>query len=557
MEFCGKTFAHLTNAIFLHSINLNMLIAFILKIIPPIVIPNKLIEFWLSYRIKRIKDEFERIVWRLSYYATHHGAKSTCMAFFISPMVFMLNSKRREVFIKKCHEGFDITQNEIVKLLPEIEARLPVLRVAYRKEVKRFRKDRKPPIPRYSKAGIEYSKQLFYSAVLREIANAIAWQILGNDGTKVRALIQGILPGPIQRSNLENTLETANKLNLQEKTGFALVTDITSCIQVGDLLLRLPTGQFGLCELKDGVVNKNIEDLLAISPVGQAAFDRFNQLAGEFGESFVKQFRRVLRQNERMIQALEYINTSVGVDIQCKKSKLTDVEPRITVAYYKEINRLLQKARKKGEEYLVVDECLVLGAFNTVKLNRSSDVCKKDFQHQVWHIFFEDWSECPYGKKVDEQKIKKHFEYMLLPVWEMRNKIHIPTHRPLFITGIVEDFVIDILFERMTLFSYFSPQGFVELCKKKGIAAAWITGGEYRRIKDEALKNKIVLLDIHDGIIRIKDSVQDFTQEIGLGILYKIIYEFERPSSVVEAIKEDLLTLPERLKKLEKRPDNS
>ncbi|MDD5417204.1 MAG: hypothetical protein PHU12_04500 [Candidatus Aenigmarchaeota archaeon] len=469
----------------------------------------------------------------------------------------MLNPKRREVFIKKCHEGFNIAQNEIAKLLPELEAKLPDLRILYRKEVGRFRKDRKPPIPRYSKAGIEYSKQLFYSAVLREIANAIAWQILGNDGTKVRALIQGILPGPIQRSDLENTLKTANKLNLEDKTSFALIADITSCIQVGDLLMRLPTGQFGLCELKDGVVNKNIEDLLETSPVKQAAFDKFNRLADEFGESFVKQFRRVLRQRERMTMALEYINTSVGVDIQCKKPKITDVDPRVTVTYHKEINHLLRKAKKKGEEYLIVDECLMLGVFNTVKLNRSSDVCKKDFQHQVWHTFFENWTECPYGKKSDEQKIKKHFEYMLLPAWEMKNKIHTPTHRPLFITGIAEDFVFDILFDRMALFLYFSPQKFVELCKKKEINAAWITGGEYRRIKGEALKNKIVLLDIHDGIIRIKDRVQDFTQDIGLGMLYKIVYEFERPSSVVEAIKEDLLTLPERLKKLDKEPGNS
>jgi len=162
------------------------------NLIPPFVIPNKLIELWLALRAKKVHNDFERVVRRLSHYAVHHGARATCLRLFISLRVFMLSRKRKKVFIKKCHEGFNIVQNEIAKLLPEVESELPQLRRLYREEIRRYKKDRKPPVPRYSKIGKAYSEQLFKGMVLREIANSIVWQILDNDGTKVRALIQGV-----------------------------------------------------------------------------------------------------------------------------------------------------------------------------------------------------------------------------------------------------------------------------------------------------------------------------------------------------------------------------
>ena len=528
-----------------------MLAASLKKFIPSIIIPEKLIEYWLSFRAKKANSEFEKIIRRLSHYATHHGARSTCMRLFISMDIFIASSARKKAFFKKCHEGFSEAQNEIVKLLLELEAKIPELRSLYREEVRRYKKDRKTPIPRYSKGGLLYSDQLFKIAALKEIANSIAWQILGNDGTKVRALIQGVSPGPLQKENLKSVLMTASKLTSQGRASFALITDITSCIQVGDLLIRLPSGQFGLCELKEGVVNDQIEFLLNMPPQDQTTADRFQRLANRYGNPFIKQFERVLKQKQRMKRAVDYINNSVGIDIQYKRPKITDVKPRLTVTYEKEVDGLLRAAKKHGEKYLVVDECLVIGAFDNRKLKRSNDVCKMDFQHQAWHMFFEDWSECPYGKKYDEQKAVKHFEYMLLPIWKTKDKVHFPTHRPIFIAGLAEEFIFDILFDRMSLYFYFSPQRFVALCKKKEIDAVWITGKEYRKIKSDALGDKIALLDIHDGIIQIKDESKSLVQNIGLGTLFKIIYEFERPSAIIEQIKEDLETLPDRLSKLE------
>ncbi len=520
----------------------------ICKIIPNIIIPNAIIEFLLVYRLKKINTDFERIARRLSYYATHHGDKSTCMSLFESPRIFLLNDRRKKAFIYKCHEGFNIVQNEIVKLLPEIEAKIPQLRKAYREEVRRYRRDRKPPTPRYSKAGEDYSEQLFKGMLLREIANSIAWQILGNDGTKVRALIQGVFPRPSQSAQLQSMLETVNKLNSKDKSSFALITDITSCIQVADLLMRLSTGQFGLCELKNGVVNDHIESLLAMSPLDQATHEKFDELVSKYGKPFTKQFERMLRQKQRMQAAVSYINESLGIDIQFNRPKITDIKPRPTVTYHEEVNRLLQAAKKEGEQYLNIDDCLILGAFNNSKLNRSRYVCRMDFQHAVWHMFFESWSECPYGKEPDQEKIMKHFRYTLLPVWEMRDKVSIPTHRPIFITGLREEMVFDILFGRMSLFFYFSPQRFVSLCKEKGIDASWVTGKEYNKTKAKVSRDGIVLLDIHDGVIEIKNDSQNFVQHIALGTLWKIIYEFERPSALADLCKEDLTTLPERLK---------
>jgi len=461
------------------------------------------------------------------------------MQLYGSPQNFFLNINRHKAFIRKCHEGFSLAQNEIVRLLPDTEAKIPLLLEDYRKEIDRFKKDRVPPIPIYTKAGIAYFNQVFEARLLREIANCIAWQLVGDDGTKIRALIQGIHTPPAQRIQLEKMLDIVNELNGYDVESFGLLTDITSCIQVADVLVRLSTGQIGLSELKEGKVNDHIETLLKMEPHEEATHKKFDELATEYGKPFIKQFKRVVRQKERMQKVTDYVNKSVGDDIQFAARRITNAIPISTDNYIKEVNLLMHATEEKGAQYLAIDDCLVLGAFDNTKPQRSKGVCRKDFQHIVWHKYFEDWETCAYGKTSGEEAVMKHFEYMLLPVWEMRDKVATPTHRPIFISGLDKELVLDILFERKSLFFYFSPERFVSLCQAKGADVSWVTGKEYNRIKGKYSK-AMGLFDIHDGIIKIKDDGLDLEMHMCIGTLFKLIYEFQRPAALADVYKNHL-----------------
>ncbi|MCK4935281.1 MAG: hypothetical protein KAR84_00390 [Elusimicrobiales bacterium] len=516
---------------------------YILKIIPPIVLPKWMIECWLFFHTRKGSTEFEKTIRRLSYYATNHGAMSSLIWAYGSVSIFMMNKRRGRAFIRKCHEGFSIAQKEIVRLLPDIEAELPKLKKKYKEEVRRYRKNRVPPVPKYSSIGKAYSEAIFKSETLREIANAIAWQMAGNDGTKIRALIQGI-QAHTEKRQLQEVYAEALKFS-SNNDEFALVLDITSCVQVGDLLVRKADGRINLCELKKGAVNKDIQDLLEMPPKDILAQEKMSRLVEEKGLPFLKQFNRVLRQNKRMSQAIEYINNSIGTDIRFNLPRITNVEPIEVKTFHREVCDLMKAAKhNKSPKFIAIEECLIFGAFDNIRLKLSKGVCQKDFQHMVWHTLFEKWEDCPYGKKSSDEIIRKHFEYMNLPVWDMRDKVSCHTHTPLFINGLSDEMNLDILFERMSLFCYFSPELFIAQCQKMGVDASWITGREFNRLKN---KIKFPLVDIHGGFVRLEDKNIEMVMHLGYGSLFKMIYEFLLPSSSISAIKKQFVEVPERM----------
>jgi len=113
---------------------------------------------------------------------------------------FMHSPSRRRAFLEKCHEGFEIAQDEIARLLPPAERDLPRVRKLYLREIQKYKKRKEPPLPQYTRAGKTFYAASFKSMVLREIANCIAWQILGVDGTQVTgASKQRAAPKPHRR----------------------------------------------------------------------------------------------------------------------------------------------------------------------------------------------------------------------------------------------------------------------------------------------------------------------------------------------------------------------
>jgi len=519
----------------------------ILKLIPPITIPEQVVELWLRYRGRNAPTDFERRVQRLAYYATSHGMTSSMARLYANQRNFFLSEKRVESYLRQCHKGFLIAQNEIVKLLPDIEKPLPELRKKFDVEVARYKRSRGCP-PERTAIGKEYTDTLFKSMVLREIANAIAWQILGNDGTKARALIQGEHPRPANRGELSQMLKIVNASNIQDPNGFALITDITSCIQVGDIIARTSKGALEIQEVKSGTVNHEIKTLLEMSPSSDAAKNRIQELRSKYGDTFDKQLKRVLRQGERMRLVAEYFSDSIGTDISSNLQIITNVEPKVVDMYQGEVNELLQTVRDSGsDKYKLIDECLLLGAFNNQRTKRSRRVSKMDFQHVAWHTFVESWDKCAYKALSDEATIESHFQYVTLPVFELRDKVFEPTHQPIWGNQIEEDFILDILFGRISLFYYFSPQRFVSMCNRNGLKAEFVTGRKYNKTKDSSSKSGVQLLDIHGGFVRISDASGDTTLHLGYGTLFKMIYEFHRPTSVIKLLAEDLTSLPDRL----------
>jgi len=98
----------------------------------------------------------------------------------------------------------------------------------------------------------------WHSLHIRKIIDAIAFTLLGGSTYVVRRLAyQDEVPG-VDFRVLDVTIEEAVRINGRSRQTFALVTDLTTCIHVADLLVIDFRGlhpTLSLRELKSGKVN--------------------------------------------------------------------------------------------------------------------------------------------------------------------------------------------------------------------------------------------------------------------------------------------------------------
>ena len=99
----------------------------------------------------------------------------------------------------------------------------------------------------------------FKERVLRKLADGIAWQILRANNAVRRFSISDKLQA-IQPSNLRREKYFVDSYNDSNPLSFALLSDITSFIQIGDALI-INFNEFGtiaMVELKDSEINEKV-----------------------------------------------------------------------------------------------------------------------------------------------------------------------------------------------------------------------------------------------------------------------------------------------------------
>jgi hypothetical protein len=200
--------------------------------------------------------------------------------------VSWLSPEKRRTFVQCVNWSLTVAENLIISLRLRVEAE---------------RRD-----GTFKQEG-PYSFDL-WMAMLRDYADAIAWTMLDFDLSAARSY----LVGPYKHSDLiehnwesvDNTLAFLNS----DPDRLALATDLTSFIQVGDILLHNSRdGSNTVIEVKAGDVNGRVLDVLSADS-GEEREERMQHHLGEVHkpEHFAKQVARSVRQLERRQWASEY-----------------------------------------------------------------------------------------------------------------------------------------------------------------------------------------------------------------------------------------------------------
>jgi len=407
--------------------------------------------------------------------------------------ILMTDSDKRNEFTIQVHKGFFITQKRAVSLLKKILKELKYLK----SDLKQARKDRDK-----DKENVinELMKKVKYQEmVVRKSMDSIAWQLMGYDLTIMRRLYCGQELIDITDSNIDSELNYIEQYINENPEGFVLISDLTSFIQVGDVITFTPQKGLQIGELKDGKTNYEIFQIIDNALKMNCPY----YLRKEFEKLDKKkkeQFRRDIKQIDKSIKIWETINEGEGTDI------LTDLPVKIEAdgvqleTFEDTVNELLEKCTKKGYATSVIEGCLLIGVYETNKFPS---------------IAFDVWAEA--------LEIK-------MPVIDFRQSMFDPLGYPIFLQPFKTDYILDIIQGKKVVKMTIDINVWMNTFESDGIKWRWLSEKETARINSK-MKGKSGIFSLGKRGIEITNE-KGQKQYISEGVFSRIFTGLVTPSSV-------------------------
>ncbi|MCX9133826.1 hypothetical protein OKS68_15230 [Aeromonas veronii] len=390
-----------------------------------------------------------------------------------TPHELKSNEELREQLYSAAHQGMMSAQDDIISIIQNDEKLNP-------------------------------SKEL----LLRGIADSIAWQILGYQLAHAKRFYKSNVQPDLYNSNFESVVFASRESLKYKPNAVSLISDLTSFIQIGDLLEYAPKKGLTIIEVKEGSMNTKICNFMQSymqSPCDQA-LHIFTQKEGEQAS---KQLQRMLRQASRMSYVTSVLRTGNGIDPD------TNTEIKIPEPYFiienwdEELNNSLEKSHDNGWAIEVIDNCLFLGAYASDNMKISG--------HIIFNLWFDKMGatpECPRARLID--------------------CMHIPLALPIFNRRIPDTYKFDLLFGRKQVCMGICIDSFLNECQKDGLLVRFATrkeqgyfdqsGNRPYRHKGKAIfigngKNEIVLMS---------------------GLFLRIMFHGEKPLSLIKTILDNI-----------------
>ncbi|TNI73569.1 hypothetical protein CF109_10240 [Aeromonas veronii] len=344
--------------------------------------------------------------------------------------------------------------------------------------------------------------------IIRGIADAIAWQLLGNQLAYARRFFKAIPQPDLYNSNFKSVVFAAKESLKDKPNTVSLISDLTSFIQIGDLLECDPNKGLKIIEVKEGEMNAKIGDFMDFYMRSQCD-QALHYFAQQEGEQAIKQLQRMSRQMNRMLYVTSVLSTGHGVDPDTNE-QVKIPEPFFPMENWDDqLTHTLKKAHDKGWAIDVIDNCLFLGVYASEHMRIGG------------HIIFNHWfdnsggtPECPRSRLIDCMSI--------------------PLALPIFSRDIPDDYKFDVLFGRKSVCIGVCVEALLEECKKAGYSVRFATNKEQGLLNTTGkrpYKHKGKSIFIGDG-----------AKEIFLmdGIFLRIMFHGQKPMSVIKTMIENI-----------------
>ncbi len=347
---------------------------------------------------------------------------------------------------------------------------------------------------------LDLSKEL----IIRGIADAIAWQILGNQLAYARRFFKAIPQPDLYNSNFKSVVLAAKESLKNKPNTVSLISDLTSFIQIGDLLEYDPKKGLTIVEVKEGEMNAKIGDFMDFYIHSQCD-QALHYFAQQEGEQAIKQLQRMSRQMNRMLYVTSVLSTGNGVDPDTNE-QVKIPEPFFPIETWdNQLTHTLNKAHDKGWAIDIIDNCLFLGVYASEEMRIGG------------HIIFNHWfdssggtPECPRRRLID--------------------CMYSPLALPIFSRDIPDEYKFDVLFGRKQVCMGICVGALLDECKKLGFSIRFATN------KEQGLLDKTGRRQYkHNGkSIFIGDGKKEMV--LMDGIFLRIMFHGQTPMSVIKTM---------------------
>ncbi|WP_156894712.1 hypothetical protein [Janthinobacterium sp. 1_2014MBL_MicDiv] len=349
-----------------------------------------------------------------------------------------------------------------------------------------------------------------HDVLIKGITDAMVWQLIGHQLCHARRFYKEHPPVNLKESNFESVVFCANERAKEDPGSISIISDLTSFVQVGDLLCLDSRGQFSIAEVKEGKKNHEIMDFMKFFIETQCDH-AFNHFAQEQGKSGMKQLQRMLRQTGRMNHVTEVMSKGKSVDPDTEHIVTIPEEFVYVPKWDEELNKILASSDSQGWGYHVIDNCLFMGAY-------SKDAFKGG-GHAIFNMLFDE--------------VEGSLES---PRCRLNDCMTIPLALPVFNLNIPDEHKFDLLFGRKNVCLGLNITNFLDSLKKVGVNVREGTNKETSHLEQKGAtpykwKGKAIFVGNGKNEVCLSD-----------GLFIRILFHGQRPLETVQAILNNLPT---------------
>ncbi|WP_424681280.1 hypothetical protein [Frateuria sp. YIM B11624] len=342
----------------------------------------------------------------------------------------------------------------------------------------------------------DVSEQLLFRAV----ADTIAWAMLGGQLCYARRIYRFQKQPDLSASNFASVLRACQELRERAPGCMPLISDLTSFVQVGDIISVSAERRISIIEVKEGEHNKHVLDLAMF--YAASGCETFREVV-ERTESrkTVKQMGRVLRQKARMTHVSEVMSQGSALDPDT--GELVRIpEPFFPIETWDEaLADLTEQAKERNWAYNVQGP-IFLGAY-------AGDIAPRG------HLMFLMALSLQGDVEQDYHIIR------------LADCMQIPLAPPVFSRTLADDVKMDILFGRMNVCIAVSIPALIEACEMAGMDVRHATRKELGRAKVAGARPVV-----HQGK-GLMFSLEGREMMLLEGVIFRALFHGQQPESVL------------------------